>query len=662
MDERTAKDIWTRFMADGTVDERMQPVVAKSWQACRALGVDPYSSGGTPVDEATFQQVLRNNKVLLDIARPIMQSVYDIIKESHFLLALTDRDGYVLATIGDKAILERSENILFQRGSIWTNKGVGSNAPGIALEYDTPIQMNGAEHYCLAQHNWTCSAAPIHGTQGQVIGSLDVSGPVEAAHLHTLALVVAGAFSIETLVANYYQTLFMRAAANGLREAVLLLDETGHLRWCNRTAQAELGLSRAALKAVDFRDAIPAIDWDAAKENASGDSPLYMDDVTWQYQGTRRRFSATISCTADDRGQSMTLVLRKQEHFLRSVNRLSGNQARYTFGDIAAADAVMKQVIAQAEQYARYDGSVLIEGESGTGKELFAQAIHQASSRRHGSFVAVNCASLPRDLIESELFGYERGAFTGALKEGNPGKFELADHGTLFLDEIGEMPIEFQAKLLRAVETLSIRRLGGKEEKKLDVRVIAATNRNLKERVRDGAFRGDLYYRLNVLQLDIPPLRERPDDIVYCAQTFLDRFNERYPERKRTFSAGAVAALQAYGWPGNVRELQNSIERAFYISQGPTIEGRDFHFPKEENMVLPNRRGSTWGARAGQRKHGAGDAWHHDERQQCLQCLGACRGNVLAAARQMGVSKATFYRLCKQYGIVPKTIRRQQKY
>lgn len=648
MDEQIAKEIWQRFMADGTIDARLQPVVAKSWQQCRRLGVDPYSSGGQPVSAALFQEVLRKNKVLLKIALPIMQSVYDIIKESHFLLALTDRDGHVLATLGDKAILERSENILFRSGSIWSNKGVGSNAPGIALEYDTPIQMNGAEHYCLAQHSWTCSAAPIHGAQGQVVGSLDLSGPVEAAHLHTLALVVAGAFSIEMLLANYYQTLFMRAAANGLRETVLLLDENCRLRWCNRTAQEELGLSRAALGDVDFRKALPAVDWQAVWHDETGDSPLYMDDVALVLQGKRQRFSATISRTADNRGQTATVILRKQEHFLRSVNRLSGNQARYSFADIVAQDAMMRQVIAQAGQYARYDGSVLIEGESGTGKELFAQAIHRASPRRNGPFVAVNCASLPRDLIESELFGYERGAFTGALKEGNPGKFELADHGTLFLDEIGEMPMEFQAKLLRAVETLTIRRIGGKDEKHLDVRVIAATNRDLKGEVRSGAFRGDLYYRLNVLKLDIPPLRERPDDISYCADAFLARFNERYPERQRTFSRDAVAALRQYSWPGNVRELQNSIERAFYVSTGPVITPADFHFLRDERSGISKTQ-AVLPAAAG------------TERDECRQALVTCGGNVVAAARQMGVSKATFYRLCKQYGIVPKDIRRHQK-
>jgi transcriptional regulator of acetoin/glycerol metabolism len=540
MDCEKMKSIWQRFMTDGALDATgMQPIVVKSWQKCRSLGVNPYSSGGTPVDKDVFHQVLDRSNTLLQVARPVMQSVYRIIQATHFLLALTDGDGIVLDTIGDEAILQRSENILFRRGSIWSNAGVGSNAPGIALEYDVPIQMNGAEHYCQSQHSWTCSAAPIHDTNGKIIGCLDVSGPVEAAHPHTLALVISSAFSIERMLKDYHRMALMQS-------------------------------------------------------------------------------------------------------------RVSGNQAIYTFDDIMAADPVMKQAVARARQYAAYDGSVLIEGESGTGKELFAQAIHTGSSRAKGPFVAVNCASLPRDLIESELFGYEKGAFTGALKNGNPGKFELADHGTLFLDEIGEMPMEFQAKLLRAVENLRIRRIGGRDEKKLDVRVIAATNRDLEKQVRSGAFRGDLYYRLNVLQLHIPPLRKRPDDIAFCAKLFLNRFNQRYADRRKSFTEAALQSLQCYSWPGNVRELQNVVERAFYTSEGTTIGPSDFPVVQEAAADA----GTSVNSVSMQELDDAG-------KNHCLAVLQAARGNVLQAAKSIGVSQATFYRLCKTYGITPKLIRRQ---
>lgn len=653
MDTEEARRIWERFMTEGILDDRMQPVVARSWKKCREFGVDPYSSGGTQVGDDIFQDVLRKNKVLMHVAGPVMQSVYKIIKESHFLLALADRNGYVLRTIGDDAIIQRSENILLRRGSVWSNTGVGSNAPGIALEYNMPIQMNGAEHYCLSQHTWTCSAAPIHGVNGSVIGCLDLSGSVEAAHPHTLALVVACAFSIESMLASYHQTLIMRSAANGLHEAILLLDETFHLRWSNYTAKKELAISLPHMAQVDFRQVMPNVDWAAVLIEKEDNAPTYVDDMRFVLNGRVRRFSATISCTADATGRTITIILRKQEHFIRSVNRVSGNQAIYTFDSIFAADPVMRQVVGQARQYARYDGSVLIEGESGKGKELFAQAIHTGSHRAGGPFVAVNCASLPRDLIESELFGYEKGAFTGALKEGNPGKFELANYGTLFLDEIGEMPMEFQAKLLRAVETLRIRRIGGKEEKKLDVRVIAATNRNLKRQVRLGSFRGDLYYRLNVLKLDIPPLRERPADIQYCARLFLERFNERYPAQRKTLSPDSLSRLTCYDWPGNVRELQNCIERAFYMSGGPVISKQVFRDMLEDAATRTHEAAPSY-VRTGTNASSS-------EGEQCLLALEKTGGSVNAAAASIGVSRATFYRLCRTYGIEPKKIRRSLK-
>lgn len=648
MDLAERKKIWQDFMDTGRIDPRLPPLVARSWQDCRRRGVDPQHREPIPVGRDELTAILHKNRLLLHVAGPLMQSVHEIIRDSHFLLALTDRDGCVLRTIGDDAILEHSENILFQPGSIWRNDRVGTNGPGIALEYDTPIQLIGAEHYCADQHNWTCSAAPIHGSDGQVIGSLYLSGSAAAAHPHTLALVVACAFSIEQTLRSYHQSHFMKAAANGIQEAILLLNDKLDLRWANATAARELGLSRKGLAALDFRRVLPQIDWASLHPDDTSDSPLYIDDLRVVLPGRTRRFSATLSQTCDATGRTYTLVLRRQEHLLRSVNRVAGNQATYTFESIYAADPAMRRVVERARQYACYDGSVLIEGESGTGKELFAQAIHAGSSRRRGPFVAVNCASLPRDLIESELFGYEKGAFTGALREGNPGKFELADHGTLFLDEIGEMPLEFQAKLLRAVETLSIRRIGGKEEKKLDVRVIAATNRRLEMEVAKGAFRGDLYYRLNVLELIIPPLRCRPADIRYCAQAFLHRFNSRYPERTRQLSPAALQALQTYSWPGNVRELQNCMERAFYTSPAAVIT------PDDLNL-------SETAAMAPRQVPAAGAAENSGERAEILECLKTAAGNVEKAAKIYGVSRATFYRLCQRCGIRPKDIRRRHR-
>lgn len=640
MDISILESMWERFVETGELDPRMNPIVAKSWEKCRKHGLDPMGGLGKYADEAVFRSILAENKDLLDTALPVMQSVYEIVEQSHFLLVLTDSVGYVLETIGDMDIQKKSNDLQFLKGSLWSDLEVGSNAIGMALDYDTAIQTVGPEHYGRLHHNWTCSAAPIHGASGEVIGCLDLSGDIHSAHLHTLGLVVAAAFSIETMLIRLQSTRLMREALNGSEGSVVLLDDEFHPIWINKAAEKFLGLSINELENADFREMLPDVDWGQLQQwNQKGQ---YITNDTRLTTGKCiYDCSAVITPTLDANRRTFTVNLKQQEHLIASVNKVSGNRANYTFSSIYAQDPQMKKVVQLAQKYAHYDGAVLIEGESGTGKELFAQAIHNESSRAKGPFVAVNCASLPRDLIESELFGYEKGAFTGALREGNPGKFELANHGTLFLDEIGEMPLEFQAKLLRAVESLRIRRLGGTQERKLDLRVIAATNRNLRHEAEQGRFRQDLYYRLNVLKLDIPPLRERPLDIGFCAKAFLERFNQKYPEQRKEMSPDYLDALQQYDWPGNVRELQNSMERTFYACNTDVLTADDFRF------VITGMTVSDKKENCGQK----------NKREEILAVLRSAEGRAEVAAQKLGISRATFYRMCKRYGIEPKKVK-----
>lgn len=635
-------EIWSRYIKSGELDDRINPIIAKSWEKCRQHGLDPMGGLGKCADEVVFRSILAENKDLLDIALPVMQSVYEIVEQSHFLLVLTDSVGYILETIGDPAVQEMSQDLRFVKGSLWSDLEVGSNAIGIALDYDTAIQTVGAEHYGRPHHNWTCSAAPIHGANGEVIGCLDLSGDVRGAHPHTLGLVVAAAFSIETMLIQLQSTRLMREALDGSEGSIILLNDQFRPIWLNQAAEKFLGLSMESLEDQDFREMLPDVDWTQLEQwNQTG--KYVTNDTRLLVKKCVYDCSAVITPTLEADNRIFTVTLKRQEHLIDSVNKVSGNRANYTFSSIFAEDPLMRKTIQLAQKYARYDGVVLIEGESGTGKELFAQAIHNESSRCRGPFVAVNCASLPRDLIESELFGYEKGAFTGALREGNPGKFELANHGTLFLDEIGEMPLEFQAKLLRVVESLKIRRIGGTQERILDVRIIAATNRDLRLESEQGRFRQDLYFRLNVLKLDIPPLRERPQDIIRCATAFLERFNQRYPKQKKEMSAEYIEALKEYSWPGNVRELQNSMERTFYSSSETVLTIEDFQY-----VVGKTQRS----AKTSENPAPAGD-----ERGRLMQMLQASHGQVETTARELGVSRATLYRMCKRYGIEPKRMK-----
>ncbi|HKB48850.1 MAG TPA: sigma 54-interacting transcriptional regulator, partial [Ktedonobacterales bacterium] len=306
--------------------------------------------------------------------------------------------------------------------------------------------------------------------------------------------------------------------------------------------------------------------------------------------------------------------------------------------------------------------TVLLHGETGTGKEIFAQSIHNGSARADGPFVAINCAAIPRELISSELFGYEGGAFTGADRMGRPGKFELANGGTLFLDEIGDMPRDLQTSLLRAIETRSVVRVGGQHVTPVDVRIIAATHRDLAEEVRLGSFRSDLFFRLNVFPIEVPALRERPGDVPKLLRYVLQRLSTRL-NRPLGVEADALAALDAYPWPGNVRELENVIERAVYVSDRTAITLAD----------LPEAIRTSWRGRESQpaqpgahtqygalgatpaavpaAPHGLVPAQHalrHEseaaELQLIQQVLRSAGGNMTLAAAQLGVSRTTLWR------------------
>ena len=638
LDIDTLREIWAQFMYEGKLDPRIQPPVADNWQKCRAYGVNPEGGCGTRVDDAVFQSIKDANKPLIDVAMPIMLSVFEIVKRSHFMLVLTDAVGYILESIGDDLIMSKTKDMRYVPGALWNCQSVGTNAISVALDYDTAIQMVGPEHYCRSHHMWTCSAAPIHGENGEVIGCINMSGDADKAHDHTLGLVLAAVYGIEGQMSLLRSREILRTALEVSPDAIMLVGTDYHPIWSNSAALKIFGASAEEIDKLDIRTLMPDVHWNA--EVWDSDTKFFADDTRVVTPSGTVRCMASIYPAQNFDTKTINVTLKKQKHLIDSVNKMYGNRANYTFDDIYTRDMDMKKTIALARKYAQYDGNILIEGDSGTGKELIAQAIHNAGSRANGPFVAINCASIPRDLLESELFGYEAGAFMGSGSEGNPGRFELANHGTLFLDEISELPLEFQPKLLRAVETHCINRLGGGQDIQLDIRIVTATSTKLEEAVAAGSFRRDLYFRLNVLKLDIPPLRDRPSDISYCAGMFLERLNRSHPDMEKSFAPDFLAGLMKYDWPGNVRELQNGIERAFYSSFESVLTEDSLRY------VMPLfERPSPEPARPLSGEEG-----------EILAALTVAGGSVDAAAEKMGVSRATLYRRIKKYGINPKSV------
>ena len=282
-----------------------------------------------------------------------------------------------------------------------------------------------------------------------------------------------------------------------------------------------------------------------------------------------------IIITFQDAGQ-----LQAVENKVRRQLYLKGHVAQYTFGDIITRSTALKKVIKQSQQFAQAEAAVVITGETGTGKEMFAQSIHNASLRKGGPFVAVNCAAVPENLLESELFGYEEGAFTGARRGGKKGLFELAHNGTIFLDEIGELPLKLQARLLRVLQEKSVIRVGGDAVIPINVRIIAATHRNLEESIENGTFRQDLYYRLNVLRLSLPPLRERKEDIPLLIDRLLEKICKRTAKARPVITDEVIKVFYSYNWPGNVRELQNILERLVVLKAGSKV------YPEDINEII----------------------------------------------------------------------------
>jgi len=342
--------------------------------------------------------------------------------------------------------------------------------------------------------------------------------------------------------------------------------------------------------------------------------------------------------------QKLGKLESKVNQYKSEIDRI--HQAKYSFENIITSNPKMIYLIDLAKKASDSNSTILIEGESGTGKEYFAHAIHKASYRKYGPFIRINCAAIPKELIESELFGYEEGAFTGAKKSGKIGKFELANGGTLFLDEIGTLPLEMQVKLLRVLEEREVERVGGHRKIDLDIRVIAATNEHLDEMVRMRQFREDLYYRLNVIKLSLPPLRERQGDIGLLANHLLDQFYSVYQKGPDKITSGALELLRAHSWPGNVRELRNVIERAVSIAQDKVIYSKDLpeYLHGKMNESLENIDYEHVPMKL---KEIVAKA----EIEAILDAIRKCDGNKSVAAQLLGIHRTALYKKMTKYGL-----------
>jgi transcriptional regulator of acetoin/glycerol metabolism len=629
--------------------EILREEISASHERCKQSGIDPSSKrthGQICLSPKMLSERCEQNLDFLKIATSQIRELYQFVAGAGFTVTIADKDGYILEMIGDKPALKKLSAGNCKPGYRWTEKDVGTSAISLALVLAIPVQINNDEHYCVRGFGHTCSACPIYKNDNKLTGVIAMSGESRHVHQHTLGMIITAAKAIENqmrvektskelLLRNNY----MNAIIESIDSGVMTTDRNGIVAQMNSKGKQILQweedlagkpLSRLLGTQVDLKKMMRA-------GSGYNDREIF---IKGPHAAIHLIHTAKPIFESDGHVQGIIIVFNEIHRIRKLVNEMAGSQAQFTFENILGVSAAIQEAKKLAMLAALGKSTVLLLGETGTGKELFAQAIHNHSERRDHPFVAINCGAIPRELLESELFGYIEGAFTGAVKGGRPGKFELASSGTVLLDEIGDMPSDMQVKLLRVLQTGEVYRIGEHKPIAVDLRIIAATHNDLKQEVDKGNFREDLFYRLNVFPISIPPLRERSEDIILLTGHILKRCARVLMKPGVEFSSESEQILARYHWPGNIRELENIIERAVNMVVGDIIE------PSMLGPISVETRKAVLTERPG-------SVLMDVERQAIVEIIKAMEFNMSKAAKMLGITRATLYRKIKKYNLSP---------
>lgn len=635
---------WKKFIAGkepapGDVSD----YVLKSWKTCRRQGVSPDTP--LPVEVLTgkaLETVLKSNAALIEAARPILNMAAISKRSTNSIALLYSVEGVLLAVEGDESVLSLGERALNKPGCICSAKKMGGRAITLCLEENRPLSLCGAEHYCKEFHPTSCYAAPIYDEKGNAMGSIGISGWSPEWHPHTLALVTSAAEAISTRLREAALARSQRrlnsmlvSVYNSLPEAILALDNNGNITHANANAAALLDTEAEGLLGLHMGALVHA-DVQGEVLDLLRRGRVSSCDIRFAGSQDKELHHCRLQPTLISSGKpvGMTLSITTHQQLMDMTKKLGGNCAIHDFHHIIGESQELKTCTVLARKVADSHSRVLITGESGTGKELFAQAIHNNSPMRKGPFVAISCAAIPSQLMEAEFFGYVGGAFTGARRQGATGKFELASGGTLFLDEVNSLPLDMQAKLLRAIQQGEIVPVGGTSPIPVHVRILAATNRDLLHAVRDKSFREDLYYRLNVVELRLPPLRQRTSDIPLLTRHIIDTICKDMKTPPPEITDEFLCALASYNWPGNVRELYNVCERALVIADGEPL--RIAH--------ISDRIGASSAP-------GPVRPLEESIKGHIRQAIVFHAGNMTKVAASLGIPRSTLYRKLAKYKI-----------
>jgi len=637
-----AEKAWESFLAgeEGS-DAAVRRLIEDSWQRCLKQGVDPIQSKAhIAVKDNDLEGYQYNHLELLNAAKPIMKQARDFLSESGTVMVLTDPKGVILCVEGDGSTKDKGNAIRLIPGGSWNESAIGTNAIGTALASCQPVQIFSSEHFCETIKQWTCSASVIRDPfGGEVVGVLDVSGLSGDHNAHCLALAITGAGRIESRLAalemekrsRLLEVTFGKASRwhnNGL----VIFDKRGRLVRANETASEFLSGIGLTIKDCGRLDL-----------NETKTPHWYKDDWLEPIMDHNELLGTVMAIPVKNNYSRVDLVSKN----VQSHAPVPG------FDEIIGGSQVMMRVKNRAHQLSQLNVPVLLLGPTGAGKEVFANAIHKSSKNNKGPFVPLNCGGMTRDLLASELFGYVEGAFTGASRGGMIGKFEAANGGTLFLDEIGEMPIELQPHFLRVLEDGVVYRVGENKPRKVSVRLIAATNRDLRAEVEAGKFRMDLYYRLAVTLLHLPGLKDHQDDIPLLVNFFIQKAAKVYEITAKPVSNEVIEVFKSYSWPGNIRELKNVVESMLLLSLGECLTlsdlppdfmgGGAYEIMSTDKLSAQNQFLSV-------------SSLEDSEKATIILAIQAENGNFTKAAQRLKIAKSTLYEKMKRYEITRSSI------
>ncbi|MDR7055226.1 transcriptional regulator of acetoin/glycerol metabolism [Pseudomonas koreensis] len=597
-------------------------IVQTSWQRCRAFGLDHQSTPAfDQLPAAGIARLLDSHHSLVQTTHQEVLPYYEnILSNSNCLIMLADNQGQVLTSWGTQRFIEPNLVRGFQAGASWMERSSGTNAIGTALACEQAVHIEHDEHFLKANRFMTGSAAPIFDAERKVIAVLDVSSDSYLPPSHTLGMVKMMSQTVENrLILNLFHGQHFQLTFNtGLNNldsqwaGLLIFDESGQVLSANRRADNLLGvrLSRVSVESLFKVSLLELI-------NQPEGLPFAL-----QTSG-RNRFQCLLKRPKQAPVQARVFVAEDQP---APASAISLNTLHF-------GDSRVEKAVRQAERLLEKDIPLLIHGETGVGKEVFVKALHQASSRQKQAFIAVNCAAIPAELVESELFGYEKGAFTGANQKGSIGLIRKADKGTLFLDEIGDMPLPTQARLLRVLQERCVQPVGSSELFPVDLRIISATNRSLREQVQLGRFREDLYYRIGGLTLELPPLRERSDK-----QALFKRLWEQHrePTQWAGLSPEVLELFAKHPWPGNLRQVSSVMQVALAMAEEQPV--RPEHLPDDFFVDLEMEPVET----------AAPLGLDLNDVEALNRELKAAGGNISHLARRLGVSRNTLYKRLRQ--------------